>query len=146
MKFLNTFWGTLYSLWSALHDRFACFLIPTGFPLLSIQGYFYHQKLQDEVRANPFVQTPGGNNSFTPQRIGSKQPVSLLWFLFFAKILYNLLSLRQIVLKGKCELRISYHKNKLSFFCEDYSFLYTKHLRKNSIRDIFIHFVAELHF
>jgi len=40
-------------------------------------GYFYHQKLQDEVRANPFVQTTGGNNSFTPQRIGSKQPVSV---------------------------------------------------------------------
>lgn len=40
-------------------------------------GYFYHQKLQDEVRANPFVQNTGGNNAFTPQRIGTKQPVPI---------------------------------------------------------------------
>jgi len=38
-------------------------------------AYFYHQKMADEVRANPFTQTTGGNNSFTPQKIGSKQPV-----------------------------------------------------------------------
>jgi len=29
------------------------------------------------VRANPFVQNTGGNNAFTPQRIGTKQPVPI---------------------------------------------------------------------
>jgi hypothetical protein len=27
------------------------------------------------VKANPFVQMPGGNNSFTPQKIGAKPQV-----------------------------------------------------------------------
>jgi len=35
-------------------------------------GYFFQQKAADDVKANPFVQAPGGNNSFTPQKIGSK--------------------------------------------------------------------------
>ena len=43
---------------------------------LSVQGYFFHQKGQDDVKANPFVQQQGGNNSFTPQKLGSKQQVS----------------------------------------------------------------------
>jgi len=30
-------------------------------------------KGQDDVKANPFVQQQGGNNSFTPQKLGSKQ-------------------------------------------------------------------------
>lgn len=37
------------------------------------QQHYFHQKAADEVKANPFVQQQGGNNSFTPQKIGAKQ-------------------------------------------------------------------------
>lgn len=40
---------------------------PPGSP-----GFNILKKQQDEVKANPFVQMPGGNNSFTPQKIGAK--------------------------------------------------------------------------
>jgi len=37
---------------------------------------YYQPKVADEVKANPFVQAPGGNNAFTPQKLGAKQQAS----------------------------------------------------------------------
>ena len=49
---------------------------------------YYQPKVADEVKANPFVQAPGGNNAFTPQKLGAKQQVRrtlsvIIWKLQF---------------------------------------------------------------
>ena len=46
--------------------------LPSGFlQLRGKQGFFFQNK-PDEIKANPFVQSQYGNNSFNPQRLGTR--------------------------------------------------------------------------